>query len=248
MNERAVMGGNSPPSNIDFSRETVAALDEFLKNHPVIESPEDAKEGKLLADRAANSLKDMEAERDGLVRPLNEQVAEINATFRQPKQTLEKVANILKGRLTVFIQTEKRRRETEAEAKRKAAEEAERIAREAEEREREAKEDAAAGVIEAPVVEAAVSADLAFSEFKRAEREANRAERDAEKTKIAGGFNKALALRTKEILTVSDWQAAIEEMGCTDRIKEAILTDARSYRKEFNELPAGIAISTEEVL
>jgi predicted glycosyl hydrolase (DUF1957 family) len=80
-----------------------------------------------------------------------------------------------------------------------------------------------------------------------AARAAERAERDTH-VRIAGGFTRALGLRTREILTVTDWKAAIEEIGLTDAIRDAILIGARAYRKEFHELPEGIASEFERAV
>ena len=35
-----------------------------------------------------------------------------------------------------------------------------------------------------------------------------------------------MGLRDREILTITDWQAAITELGLTDLIRDAILTSA----------------------
>ena len=48
MNEREVIGGNQAPSQIDFSRETVEALSEWMKSHPVIDDEDTARDGKSL--------------------------------------------------------------------------------------------------------------------------------------------------------------------------------------------------------
>jgi hypothetical protein len=49
-------------------------------------------------------------------------------------------------------------------------------------------------------------------------------------------------------LTVTDWQAAITELGLTDLIRDAILTSARAYRKTFRELPEGIVATYDRSL
>jgi len=240
------IGGNNPPSALDFCTETTADLGKWLEDHPVIQTEEDARAGKLLVDRAVATIADAEAERDKMVRPLNEQVKTINDKFRGPRDTLRQVCDILRERLQAFIQAEKAKREAEAEAKRRAAEEAEQRAREAEERELQAREDAECGVV-SPVAARTAEADQAFSDFERAKREAARAEKDT-RVKIGGGFRKALSTRTKEVLTLQNWQAAIDEMGLSESLIEAILKEARAYRKASGHLPAGIIRTEEEVL
>ena len=76
------IGGNGPPSLIDLAREAMTAVGAFLKDHPTIATEEDARAAKLMKDRADGTIKDMEDERGGLVRPLNTQVAEINGRYR----------------------------------------------------------------------------------------------------------------------------------------------------------------------
>jgi hypothetical protein len=57
-----------------------------------------------------------------------------------------------------------------------------------------------------------------------------------------------MGLRDRETLTVTDWQAAITELGLTDLIRDAILTSARAYRKNFRELPEGIVATYDRSL
>ena len=56
----SVVGHNSPPDSTEFARETMAALGDWLKENPVIQTEEEAKAGKLLVDRASACVKDME--------------------------------------------------------------------------------------------------------------------------------------------------------------------------------------------
>jgi uncharacterized membrane-anchored protein len=79
---------------------------------------------------AKGSLEEMEAERDGLVRPLNEQVKAINDRYRLARTSLEKLADELKKRLSTYARALEIERVRKAEEARKAAEEAERAARE----------------------------------------------------------------------------------------------------------------------
>lgn len=241
------MASNNPPSALEFCNETADELAKWLDDHPVIETEEDARAGKLLVDRAASTIADAEAERDKLVRPLNEQVKTINDTFRRPRDTLRQVCDLLKEKLQAYIKVEREKREAEAEAKRQAAEEAEARAREAEAREQLAKDDASAGVIEAGVAHATIAADQAFAEYERAQREAARAEKETH-VKIGGGFKRALSARSKEVLVLHNWQRAIDEMGLSEALIEAILKEARAFRKSYGVLPHGVTATTEEVI
>jgi hypothetical protein len=247
----AGLGHNNGPDIIDFSHETMAALSAWMAEHPAISNEDDAREAKKLLDRAKSCAGDIEAERDKLVRPLNEQISEINVRYKAVHNTdskkpgiLDKVVGELKARLGVFIRGEEDRRAAEAEAKRIAAEEAERLAREAEAREREAIENAKAGELGVDVTQVVVEADSRFAEFKKADREAARAERDAH-VKIGGGWGRSVSLRTKETLVLENYNKAITAIGPHPKIEEAILSAAREYRKTHDKLPAGVTAVVE---
>ena len=239
-------GHNNPPSNIEFVNETEQALGKWLVEHPVILSEDEAREGKLLVDRAKTSLADMEDERDKKVRPLNEQVKTINEQYRAPKNSLNNTLNLLTERIHDFIRLEKKKREQEAEEARRKLEEAERVARQAEMAERDAKDSAASGV-ESDVAAATQEADQKFQQYEKNLAEVARKEKEAERVKIGGGFRRSLSIRTAEVLTVSDWKAAIQNMGMTEDLIEAILKSARAYRKATGNLPNGISSHREEV-
>ena len=121
-NPRAIIGGNQPPSAIDFAGEASAALSDWMKDHPVIETEDDARAAELLVDRAKSSLESMEKERDAQVRPLNEQVETINDRYRQPRTLLEKVRNALVDRLSAYARHLEQERLRKAEEARRAAE------------------------------------------------------------------------------------------------------------------------------
>lgn len=243
----ARLGHNNPPGPIETAAGTTAEVSRWMADHPAIQTEADARAGKVLVDRAKAGLDEMEAERDGLVRPLNEQVRAINDRYRPARSTLEKLADELKKRLSAYARALEIERVRKAEEARKAAEEAERAAREAEQREREAIEDADQGVCDVDLGAASQEADAAFVAFRKADHTAARAERDS-RIRITGGFSKALGLRDRETLTVTDWQAAITELGLTDLIRDAILTSARAYRKAFRELPEGVTATYDRSL
>lgn len=251
---RAVIGGNNPPGPIEMAESIMQALSDWMKDHPVIETEEDARAAKPLIDRAKAAMDEVESERDGKVRPLNEKVAEINAEYKaihntDPKKpgTFNKVFNELKARVADFLRREEQKRLAAAAEARRLQEEAERQAREAEEREREALHGASLGEIDVDVATVTKQADEAFSTFERQSRFADRAERDT-KVKIGGGFAGAVSLRTAETLQVDDALKAIVVIGATDRIREAILTEARAYRKANGRLPDGVSATTERKL
>lgn len=258
INPRAVIGGNYPPLEIeaetspetaplvaiDTARAVYRSLSAYLKDNPVIQSHDEAKGAANLIEQGRRTLSEMEDERTSLVKPLNEEVKTINDAYRGPREYVDKVVSEIKRRLTAFAAAEEARRQAQAETARRAAAEAERIAREAEAREREAKEAANVGECDVDVAGAIVEADKAFASFKRTERAADRAENEIN-VRLAGGFGRAVSMRKSETLLVEDAHAAIVAIGLTDKIKDAILSSARDYRKLHGQLPAGVAAETE---
>lgn len=246
----APIGHNQPPSALDIAQDPTDALREWMVANPVIETEEKSREAKRLLDRMVEAMREIEAERDKQVRPLNEQVAEINAKYKAAHNTdskkpgfLDKIVIELKSRLRAFMEAEEAKRLEALRKAQEAAAEAERLAREAEAREKAAQEDAKVGV-ETDVVQATKEADQAFGDFAKAARIVARAEKDTH-VKVAGGFGRSVSFRTTEVLILDDWQKAITEMGMTDKIREAILSSARDYRKAMGELPDGITATTE---
>jgi phage-related tail protein len=246
-NPRAVIGNNQPPSAIDFAKESTTAVSDWMKDRPVIETDDDARAAKVLVDRAKSSLESMETERDGLVRPLNTQVREINDRYRSPRTLLEKVRNALVDRLTAYARRLEQERLRQAEEARRAAEVAAQAALEAERRAQEAHDDAAQGVCDVDLGQVTQEAEQACSDLGRASRELARAERDS-KVRIGGGFGRVMTLRDTEVLTITDVHAAIREIGLTDRIAEVVLTEARAFRKSMGDLPSGISATYERSL
>jgi hypothetical protein len=252
--DRAIVGANNPPGPIEYADTIIQQLSAWMKDHPVIQTEEEAREAKPLIDRARAAQAEIEAARTNEVKPLNDKVAEINAEHKavhntDPKKPgkLDRVFNELKARLAAYLQAEEQRRLREAAAARAAQEEAERIAREAEAKERAALEEANAGVVDVDVAAVTEQANEAFAAFERTSRFADRAERDS-KVKIGGGFAASVGLRNAEVLNVDDALKAIVVIGVTERICEAILTEARAYRKANGRLPDGVSATTERKL
>lgn len=236
----ATVGHNNPPSQIDFAREAMSDLSRFLSDNPVIQTTEQAKEGALFVERSRKTIQDLEDARKRETAPLNDRVKVINEGYRTVRDPLDSILSELRRRLTDFTAREEAKRIREAEIARQAALDAEMEARRAEEAEREAKAGATVGEI-TDVVTAVVEADQAFSRFKQADREAALAERDTSVRLPSQLGGKALSMRSKETLIVTDAEAAIIEIGLTDGIRDAILSAARNYRKLKGVLPAGVS-------
>lgn len=249
----ARIGHNNPPepTPIERGHDALSALGKFLDDAPVITDGPHLVEAKRLVEHARGAAAEIEAERTALVKPLNDQVTSINATYKalhntdsKKPGTLDKVLNELKARLTAYGKAEEVKREAAAAEAAKIAAEAEAAAREAERIEFQAKQDAVVGVIDTGVAEAIQNADEKFAEFERASRFAKQTE--AQTTfRIGNGSGKALGMRTEKTLVLESYGKAIKAIGPNETIKEAILTAARAYRKLHGCLPDGVSETQE---
>lgn len=143
--------------------------------------------------------KKLDEERDGMVRPLNQQVKEVNATFKAITEKLDNGEKRIKSAMGIYFQEQERQRieaqrklEAEAEAKRRAAEE-----KAAEER-RKAEEYAAQGRQE--------MADKAAS---RAEAQEDRAVNTVAQV-IEAPKTEGVAFRTKYTARITDARKVVE--------------------------------------
>ena len=227
-------------SPLERAEEAKAALAAWIDEHPVITTEDQAREAKLVFDRAQAALADLEDAREAETKPLHTAWQDAIARFKPTIETFSKHVVTLRGMMQAFIRKERERKEAEAAEAERKRQEAIRIAREAEEREREARENASMGEIGAGVVQATEDADKAFAEAQRAEREAARAVRDTN-VRIGGGFSgRAMGFRAEKTQHVDDAFAAIKDMGVTEDIKAAIIKSARAFKKLNNRWPAGI--------
>lgn len=241
-----LIGHNQPPSILELGKEVEEPLGLWLKENPVIQDEDKAREGKVLVDRAALHLQDLESERKARTGLLNDQVKAINGAYKQPREFLKSLLSELKDRLNAYIKAEEARRQEIAKEAARLAQEAEARAREAEERECEAKEDAGNGAC-TDISRSIAEADAAFSEYEQAARAARLADNSTQ-VRIGGGLRRSLSNRTKEILTVTDATKALADIGITERILDCLLTEGRDYRKRIGRLPAGIESRKERGL
>lgn len=247
------IGDNGPPEPTPLERASDAAveLSNFLNETPVIETGPHLVRAKQLVEHVSGACAEVEAKRVELVTPLNDELAEINATYKaihntdkKKPGTLDRVFAELKARLTAYGVAEEARRDAEAERLRLVAEQAEKAARDAEAAEQQAKHDAVVGVLDTGVAEKIAAADQKFTEFETASRFAKRAENGVT-FRIGNGVGKALPMRTVETLHLDSYGKALKAIGPNETIKEAILTAARAYRKQHGQLPDGVS-ATEE--
>lgn len=251
--DRAGIGHNMPPEPtvIERAEEAMQAVSDFLNEAPVITEGDHLVTGKRLVENALGIFAEMEDERDDLVRPLNEQVASINAKYKaihnadsKRPGTFDKVIGELKDRLTAYGVAEEAKRIAAAEEAQRAAAAAEAAAREAEHLEQQAKMDASVGVIDTGVADAIAQADEAFSEYEQASRFAARAEK-ATTFRIGDGRGKSMGMRTEKTLHLESYAKAITAIGPNDKIRDAVLSAARDYRKLHGKLPDGVTESSE---
>jgi hypothetical protein len=241
------IGHNNPPEAIELASQVVSSISSYMADNPVVESEQAARDMKLSIDRAKLCIKDLEAERDGKVRPLNDQVAAINNQYRPSRRMLGDLLDEMLRRVQVFVKAEEQRRSRIAMEAAIKAKEAERLALEAERIERERLDDVAKGEVGIDVAETIAKADQAFEDYQRAERQADIAERDT-KVKIGGGLSRAIGLREKETLIITNHVDAIYFMGMTQDIQDAILKSARAFRRLHGRLPNGILSQMEKHL
>jgi hypothetical protein len=257
-NPRAVVGGNSPPpveTAIDRAKPIAEELGRFLAENPVISTDDESRAAKDLRDRFLLALRSVDEERDAKVRPLNAEVKAINDDYHRLHNSdkkrpgiWDKEANHLWARMNKYALELEQKQKVAAEAARKAADEQARIARELEQLEIEAATEAASGVCDVDIARVTEEANEAFSDYRRLDWRADRLEASAAKTRITGGICNAVSLKDHETLTISDWRAAIEDIGLTDEMADAIVKGARAYRKEHHKLPRGIERITERGL
>ncbi len=240
------LGHNRGPSMTEVAAETMQHIGSWMAENPIV-TEDTAKEAKLFLDRGKLAIRDLEDERTKRVEPLNEKVKEINEGYKAPRVQLETVLSQLSDRLTGFIKEEKRKREEAAREAARIAEEAEQRAREAERAEQDAIGSANSGELGVDIAAHVVEADNAFRDFEKADRALAIALKET-KVKVGGGFSRAISLRQRESLVLVDAVVAINSMGVSDDVREAILKSARAFRKATGDLPDGVTSTyTEEI-
>lgn len=247
MNEPRFSIGANSSKTIAAAGLVMADLGHWLSENPVIITEDEARKGAQHVRRCRSALADMEDERKARVGPLNDQVKDISGEYRAAGSPLERVLETLRDRMTAWAHQEEDKRQEEAAAMQLEARIAERVALAADTAEREARGAAAVGEVGIDVAGASITADDAFDRADRARRAAARAERDS-RVKLGGGIGRAVSLRSKEVLTVTDFMAAVAALGMTERIEAVLLTEARSYRVRHGALPAGITSTTERTI
>jgi hypothetical protein len=247
-NPRAKIGFNNPPGPIDDAREVYRAIAAFMKDAPVVDSEATALAANEKLTAGRSMVKALEKVQGDEADPIYEKWKAARAKYAPVISSMSKLIDELGSRLKAFMVAEEARRKREAEIARLAAEEAKRLAIEAEAAELEARENASLGDLEADIGAAIETADVAFDEFKAANRAAKIAEKDS-KVKFRSRFgDRATTLKTKKLLVLDDAAKALIAIGATDKITEAILSSAREYRKTHGTLPDGVSEIEERTL
>jgi hypothetical protein len=252
----APIGHNNPPppTAIERAAEPIEALRMWLAINPVILLEDEARDAKVVHDNVVSALKSVEAERKAQVDPLNAEVKAINTKYFRlhnpdsKRGFWDELLGQLKSRMTAYAIQEERKRHEAEEAARQAAAEAAEAARRAAEAEAEARDMAASGVCDVDLAGAIEASREAGQQAVRADWTARRAEGKT-RVRISGGVGNAVSLKDKETgLIVTDWKSAIEEMGLTKDIADAIAKSARAYRKLTDALPTGVEAIFERSL
>jgi hypothetical protein len=241
---------NNPPTVIDRAKEAFAELSAWLRTHPVVQTPDEAKEGNGWIERTRISLQEVRGERDEKTAPLNAALKAVRDAYdlvREKTKTnrggaLQVAYEETKARVLAFMEAETRCREAIAGKASAEAAEAERVAREAEAREREAIDDSRQGA-EADVGAAIAQADGAFKDFRKAARAAQIAERDSHVRigSVMGG--RANAIKERRKLVVADVASACKAlvaMGLDAETADVLTRRAKRYEEAHGELPPGV--------
>lgn len=236
---------NSEAPSIEAANDTALAINNWLMEHPTVDSEEMARDAKALLDRGSLSIDDMEDERTAKVGPLNKQVKDINNIYRDPREAMDRLLHELYVRMTKFMQAEQEKKRAALEEAVREKARAELAARDAEKAEQERLADAASGELDVDVAALTAEADAKFGEYEAASRAAALAEKET-KVKIGGGFRRAIGLKKKETLKVVDLMEVFDEIEMTEGIEAEIIKAAKAFRKLNSRLPKGIEATITE--
>jgi hypothetical protein len=238
---------NAPPAvapAIAAATEQAALLKSFIADSPVIQTAQEAQAAATWIESTRKTLAAMEDERKPLVEPHVAEQKRINGAYRVVREPLEELLNIVRARWNKWDTAERMRREAAAAAARREAEEAAERAQAAV----LAAEDAIAGAEVgecADVGSAVVEAQEAVRDANKLGRVAGRAERETAVRVASTLGGRAQTSRAFKVFTVIDIHAAINAMGPTPKILEAVISSARDFYAAHEEPPAGVTVTKE---
>lgn len=239
MNDRLGLGGNAPPSAIELAQTAAKDLAAFLSENPALMDREAAKTAKLQRDRLYATIKELTEAEKAEAAPIKLQVEAIRARYLPVSAKLNTLKAELNDRIDAFLKREQAERVAEAEAKLREAERLRLEAVAAEEKLNQTKDEAKQGVF-GDIGAALDDAAKAVGDAAKAQRQAAVAIRDAATVRLGGGFGRAVGLRVKKQLILTDWKAAIKSIGLTEALQDAILTAARVYHRDHGAWPRGV--------
>lgn len=228
-------------SNLDIARDTMGDLIRWVDEHSALASLEEAKECALMVVRGRNAIADAEADRQKEASPLRNELGGINGRYKEVLEPLDAVLEQIKAALTRWNSAEEDKREAEAAAKFAEADALARYADATAQSLREAQDGASQGEIGTDIGSLTIAAHEASRAAGVKEREASRAARDT-KVRLHTGLGNAISAHTKTVLSVDNWQHALEVLGLGDGIEAAILTAARKFKDRTGAYPPGIKV------
>jgi hypothetical protein len=241
-------GDNAPPQDeapaIAAATEQAALLKTFIADSPVIQTAQEAQAAATWIESTRKTLAAMEDERKPIVEPHVAEQKRINGAYRIVREPLETMLDLLRARWNKWDAAERMKREAAAAAARREAEEAAERAKQAV----LAAEDAIAGAEVgelADVGTAVVDAKAAVREANQLGRAAGRAERETAVRVASTLGGRAQTSRAFKVFAVIDIHAAINAMGPTPKILEAVISSARDFYAAHDEPPAGISLTKE---
>ncbi|MBO9710523.1 MAG: hypothetical protein J7521_20170 [Caulobacter sp.] len=235
-NERAVIGANNPPVD-PFEALKVNADDliEQVRTITIVSTADQLKAVDDLADHLRDAAKALEDERVARKKPLDDQIAEIQATFNVYLAPL--INKTVKGKIPLALDALKKAKEPylkeQERLRQEAALEAQRKAQEA--------ADAAAAAARAAApedMEAREDVELQVSAAQAAQRDAVRA---------ANAASRGSGLRTYWIPTLDDPMAALKHFMATrpDDLKSWLLEMARQQIAAGVRTIPGVIVTEE---
>jgi hypothetical protein len=241
---------NNPPPDAAISSARImwTDLSKWLETTPVIVDDKAAAEAKTFLDRAKATLADLNQAKEIESKPLFEAHRAAVAKYKKPYDLIDALRTQLGSRIKAWLDKLEAERLAALAKARAERDEAERIAREKEAAEKEAIENAAVGEC-TDVAGATAQADAAFDAFKKADRAETRADKAASNVRLGGGFSRSVSVRKVAVPLIDDLEAAIkvlQAVGLTDKVREALISSARDWKKLKGDWPAGIRETIDE--
>jgi hypothetical protein len=246
--DNAPRGGTNEPGDVPgaiaAATEQAVLLKVFIADSPVIQTAQEAQAAATWIESTRKTLAAMEDERKPLVEPHVAEQKRINGAYRVVREPLEELLNIVRARWNKWDTAERMKREAAAERARLEFQEANERAQAAV----LAAEDAIAGAEVgecADVGSAVVEAQEAVRDANKLGRVAGRAERETAVRVASTLGGRAQTSHAFKVFTVIDIHAAINAMGPTPKILEAVISSARDFYAAHEEPPAGVTVTKE---